>query len=166
MTKLQYSKWLTLCFLGGYWLNKCAIGHCIPCSVRFPSCVGQSNGSHAYMEAPWSPSYITCYKERFVSKESCPDVDGFAMFFHMDREECIPHYMIPQEHGGTMTNCTGKSDGNYSDEFGRCNLYAVCEGGQTVEVVKCEKGTVFDEDTKKCLFTEEACGSCLEKPCT
>ena len=149
------------CLLGDYRSNKCSSSHCIPCSVRLPSCTGKPDGIHAHKERPWTPYFITCYKQRTISTDVCPpDVDGRTQFFHMVLKECVPLDMVSQEHGGTMPNCSGKEDGSYLDDEGRCNQYTVCRNGAVENIVKCGEGKVFDVLKGDCVDYAKACRPC------
>lgn len=141
--------------------NQCGSAHCIPCSVRFPSCAGKSDGIHARDDRPWSPYFISCYKQRSISTDVCPpDNDGRTQLFHMELKECVSLDMIPQKHGGTMPNCEGKADGNHLDDVGRCNQFTTCKAGRVEAIVKCKEGEVFDLLKQECLQYEKACGPC------
>lgn len=144
-----------------YRRNQCGTAHCIPCRVRIPSCANKPDGIHAHDDKPWSPYYVTCYKQRSVSQDVCSrDINGRTQLFHMDLKECVPLDMVPQKFGGTMPNCEGREDGNYLDDVGRCNQFTVCKSGRIESIVKCEEGQVFDPLKGECWQYEKACGPC------
>lgn len=148
-------------FSGDYRRNQCPVAHCIPCSVLSPSCEGKTNGIHSHGSKPWSPYYVVCYQERYISTEMCkPDSNGRTQLFHPEKNECVSLENIPREHGGMMPNCEGKADGFYLDEFGRCNMYVACKGGKFLNTVTCATGEVFDALKLACKPKKEACGPC------
>ena len=59
-----------------------------------------------------------------------------------------------------MPDCTGKEDGNYLDDVGRCNQYTVCRNGAVDNIVKCGDGEVFDDLRGECWNYAKACGPC------
>ncbi|KAL4226247.1 chitin binding [Mactra antiquata] len=147
--------------LGDYRRNLCPVAHCVPCSVRMPSCEGKEDGIHANENRLWSPYHVMCYKDRFVSSDMCKaDGNGRAQLFHPVKNQCVSLDEIPQEHGGMMPDCVGKKDGYYLDDFGRCDRYSVCKDGKYLNAVQCNAGEVFDAFTEKCLLKEKACGPC------
>ncbi|KAL4226248.1 chitin binding [Mactra antiquata] len=144
-----------------YRRNLCPVAHCVPCSVRMPSCEGKEDGIHANENRLWSPYHVMCYKDRFVSSDMCKaDGNGRAQLFHPVKNQCVSLDEIPQEHGGMMPDCVGKKDGYYLDDFGRCDRYSVCKDGKYLNAVQCNAGEVFDAFTEKCLLKEKACGPC------
>lgn len=56
---------------------------CIRCPNRLPSCIGKSNGNHAFPTRMWKPNYITCYKNRTINVTRC--THGY---FHPINENC------------------------------------------------------------------------------
>ena len=72
--------------LGEYVQNLCKTNGstCQPCPDRLPSCVGLSDGNHAFPTRLWKPDYITCYKDRTVNTDKC--TDGY---FHPHMEMCV-----------------------------------------------------------------------------
>ncbi|KAK3601571.1 hypothetical protein CHS0354_027815 [Potamilus streckersoni] len=145
----------------GYRYLQCPVAHCIPCSIRVPSCELTPDGINPHPEKKWSPYYIVCRKERFISEERCPaDEKGRTQLFSPETNMCTSLDFIPQKHGGLMNNCTGKEDGANADDFGRCDLYAECQNGDFVNIVKCPSGLVFDTAERKCMFGKDACAPC------
>lgn len=144
-----------------YRRNQCPVAHCVPCNVRFPSCEGKQDGIHAHEVKMWSPYYVVCYKERMISEKACPaDENGRTQLFHPEVNQCVSLDNIPREHGGMMPDCSNLADGFYLDDFGRCDRYTVCKGGQFLNYVKCMTGESFDAFKQVCVPTEKACGPC------
>ena len=115
----------------------------------------------AHESKRWSPYYVICNKERTVSEETCPlDQDDRTQLFHPDQNMCVPLEHIPREYGGLMPDCAGQSDGNYLDDFGRCDHYTICLDGKFIDSVKCMKGKTFDQLFQKCIPAEKTCGPC------
>ena len=56
---------------------------CEKCPRRLPSCIGLSDGKHAYPTRLWKPDYIVCYKNRTVKISRC--MDGY---FHPNLNYC------------------------------------------------------------------------------
>lgn len=146
---------------GEYRRNQCPVAHCIPCSVRFPSCEGKSDGMHAHEIKMWSPYFVDCYKERMISERVCKaDDNGRTQLFHPELKECVSLDQIPRDHGGMMPDCTNLIDGFYLDEFGRCDRYTVCKDGKYVNHVMCGPGETFDASLDVCMPAEKTCGPC------
>lgn len=146
---------------GDYLTNKCKSAHCIPCNIRYPSCLGLTDGYHPHKERLWTPYYSICYKERNYGQERCShDADGRVRMFHPEMKECVSLDLIPQEHGGTMPECLGKEDGYHLDDLGRCDRYHYCEGGQYVNTVRCGEEEVYDTVSNSCQPASTACGPC------
>ena len=78
----------------------------------------------------------------------------------MGLKECVPLDMVPQQHGGTMPDCSRKEDGSYLDDVGRCNQFTVCKDGAIENVVKCREGEVFDVLRGDCWEYSKSCGPC------
>ncbi|KAL3853245.1 hypothetical protein ACJMK2_016801 [Sinanodonta woodiana] len=145
----------------GYRALQCPVAHCIPCSVRTPSCEIRPDGIHPHPEKLWSPYFIVCKKERFMSEERCPaDEEGRTQLFSPETKLCTRLDFISQEHNGLMNNCTGKKDGANADDFGRCDRYAECQNGKFTDIVKCLSGQVFDTAERKCMLGKDACAPC------
>lgn len=146
---------------GEYRRNQCPEAHCIPCSVRFPSCEGKSDGMHAHEIKMWSPYFVDCYKERMISERVCKaDDNGRTQLFHPELKECVSLDQIPRDHGGMMPDCTNLIDGFYLDEFGRCDRYTVCKDGKYLNQVMCGPGETFDASLDVCMPAEKTCGPC------
>ena len=56
---------------------------CLRCPLRLPSCIGESDGNHAFPTKLWKSDYITCYKNRTVNTSKC--TDGY---FHPNLHKC------------------------------------------------------------------------------
>ena len=150
-----------------YRANQCEISHCIPCAARFPStCTGKPDGANVKDDMPWVPwssSYIMCYKERYLSQETChQDVLGNTMTFHANFRSCVPRHLLPLGHrGGTMPNCEGREDGQYPYEYGKCNQYAVCRSGVLAAIDSCYGDNVFDALQQGCVNKTNTDGLCI-----
>ncbi|KAL4228860.1 hypothetical protein ACF0H5_011900 [Mactra antiquata] len=70
-----------------YKQNECSITdtRCVPCSQRLPSCIGLTDGDHAFPSRLWSPDYITCYQNRTV----IPTKRCMTRYFHPIQEICL-----------------------------------------------------------------------------
>lgn len=144
-----------------YRRNQCPVAHCVPCSVRLPSCEGKPDGIHAHEVKLWSPYFVDCYKERTISERICkPDEQGRTQIFNPELNECVSMDQIPRAHGGMMPDCTNLADGFYLDEFGRCDRYTVCRGGKFSNFVKCQPGETFDAFHDVCMPEKKTCGPC------
>lgn len=58
--------------------------NCQLCSNRLPTCVGQSDGEHAFPSKLWQRDFIICYKNRTVSIAECED----GLYFNPRTEKC------------------------------------------------------------------------------
>ena len=56
---------------------------CLKCPLRLPSCIGESDGNHAFPTKLWKSDYITCFKNRTVNISRC--TDGY---FHPNLNKC------------------------------------------------------------------------------
>ncbi|WAR27146.1 hypothetical protein MAR_012850, partial [Mya arenaria] len=130
------------------------------CQYKSYLCGSKRDGMNVHPGKLWTPFYAVCYKERTVKQDQCkPDVDG-TQFFHPEKNECVSLDMIPREHGGMMPECGTKVDGFYLDDFGRCDRYVHCQGGNYIGTIKCAVGEVFDNTKGGCVPEEKACGPC------
>ncbi|XP_048739535.2 uncharacterized protein LOC125653907 isoform X1 [Ostrea edulis] len=50
-----------------YFANQCLRAHCIPCSVRIPSCAGFKDGIHEHPYRKGSRWLMNCLKERLMN---------------------------------------------------------------------------------------------------
>lgn len=141
-----------------YRANRCTRSHCIPCVFRYPSCLEKPDGANVDDNRPWTHFYVTCYMERFLTKEECPsDVNGHTQFFHPDIRECIPLDFVPQEHGGTMPKCEGRENGANIDDLRLWSpYYAICYKERFVTRGHCPGDIdghtqIFHPDKRKCV---------------
>jgi hypothetical protein len=52
---------------GDYRANHChEASHCIPCWVRYASCLGREDGLNPWPELEWKPFFVECYRQRTV----------------------------------------------------------------------------------------------------
>ena len=58
--------------------------NCQLCSNRLPTCVGESDGNHAFPSKLWQRDFIICYKNRTVSIAECED----GLYFNPRTEQC------------------------------------------------------------------------------
>ena len=72
-------------FVGQYDQNVCnsTESNCTKCPLRLPSCIGQTDGTHAFPSRMWKADYITCYKNRTVNVTRCS-----TGYFHPDFNKC------------------------------------------------------------------------------
>lgn len=58
---------------GDYIKNQCRSDNtsCIPCSQRFPSCVGHPDGNNLVIGHYWSADYLICLRNRTISVNKC-----------------------------------------------------------------------------------------------
>ncbi|XP_061195422.1 adhesive plaque matrix protein 2-like [Saccostrea echinata] len=132
-----------------YLSSRCGSSHCLPCSLRHPSCEGKEDGvyQHGYKtESPW---FMVCKDERFVSDGLCPVDPILRVESRIYKGECNSLYHIPKDQGGIMPDCSGLQDGNYKDEQGNSDVYYTCNRGETL-VSRCPAGHVFDESERVC----------------
>ncbi|ESO92626.1 hypothetical protein LOTGIDRAFT_162544 [Lottia gigantea] len=146
-----------------YRANHChETSHCIPCWVRYASCLELPDGLNPWSELEWKPFFVECYKERTVFQGVC---DKSAVFSPLTRA-CETPYSIPRQHGGWRPVCDGRRDGIYADEYGRCDIYYVCKGYIFTGFFRCEKGEMFNPVISICQKPEAVpypCGD-LEMP--
>lgn len=66
-------------FSGEFDQNKCKAldNKCEPCIERLPSCVGLSDGRHAFAGQLWTPKFILCHRNRTIEVTDCPDNKKF-----------------------------------------------------------------------------------------
>lgn len=130
-----------------YRANHChETSHCIPCWVRYASCLGSEDGLNPWPELEWRPFFVECYRQRTVFQGSC---DKSAVFSPLTRA-CETPYSIPREHGGWRPSCQGRRDGKYPDEHGRCESYYTCSGQIFTGFHSCPDETMFDPVTGSC----------------
>ncbi|KAK3601573.1 hypothetical protein CHS0354_027817, partial [Potamilus streckersoni] len=147
-----------------YRKNKCSAASCVPCSLRFPSCENLPDGPNVHEQKLWSPFFVHCYKGRTMIETTCPnDPEGRPQIFHPETKECTSLDQIDKAHGGMMPDCTGKPDGFYLDDFGRCDQYVACKDGKFLNYVKCTAGEVYDSKLEYCRPKKEACSPCGER---
>ncbi|VDI54945.1 Hypothetical predicted protein, partial [Mytilus galloprovincialis] len=82
--KLQRTDNLFYIYEGEYEKNLCTGTSCQPCPDRLPSCVGLSDGNHAYPAQMWKSGYVTCYKNRTTNIRKCT-----TGYFHPRRHVCM-----------------------------------------------------------------------------
>jgi len=63
-----------------YKVNECGSTHCVPCSVRHPSCRGKKDGMNAWKGREGSPHYVVCASQRVVYHGMCPQSGGTQVF--------------------------------------------------------------------------------------
>jgi hypothetical protein len=52
--------------------NECRSSQgCVPCSARFPSCVGLTNGLNSWPDREGTPYFVVCKNERVVYHDQC-----------------------------------------------------------------------------------------------
>jgi hypothetical protein len=70
---------------------------------------------------------------------------------------------IPSEYGGWKPACLGRLDGLYPDEFGRCDLYFLCQGQLFRGFHNCKNGLKFNPFTSSCDSAENVPFPCGDK---
>ena len=75
-------------FPGEYDAFQCSSAHCIPCSIRFPSCSGLPDGLNSWSGREWSPYYVMCEEERVTFQGECV-ADKSAKVFHPEQKQCV-----------------------------------------------------------------------------
>jgi len=83
-----------------YKSNQCLSGHCVPCSVRHPSCRDKKDGMNAWAGRQGSPHYVVCAAQRVVYHGMCPQDKGTQIFDEATgtctmlnaRQEYLRHY--------------------------------------------------------------------------
>ncbi|XP_071103438.1 uncharacterized protein [Haliotis cracherodii] len=134
-----------------YRANHChETSHCIPCWVRYASCLGQDDGLNAWPELEWKPFFVECYQERTVFQGIC---EKSAVFSPLTRA-CETPYSIPRQHGGWRPSCEGRRDNVYADEYGRCDVYYACKGEMFTGFFRCDSEQLFNPITKRCEDSE------------
>jgi len=71
-----------------YDANQCTMAHCIPCNIRYPSCVGLPDGMHSWAGKEWSPYYVVCEEERVTFQGQCKS-EKETKIFHPEQRQCI-----------------------------------------------------------------------------
>ncbi|KAK3583072.1 hypothetical protein CHS0354_004017 [Potamilus streckersoni] len=57
---------------------------CIPCSIRFSSCVGLQDGVNVFLGREWKSDYTVCVKNRTIDQKKCPN----GQYFHPKDRKC------------------------------------------------------------------------------
>ncbi|KAK3605717.1 hypothetical protein CHS0354_013514 [Potamilus streckersoni] len=70
-----------------YDANQCRSSHCVPCHIRYPSCIGLPDGENFWAGREWTPYYIICHDERVVFTGECSTSDKTEIF-NPDKKEC------------------------------------------------------------------------------
>lgn len=63
---------------------------------------------------------------------------------------CESPYSIPREHGGWRPDCSGRANGNFADEHGRCDFYYECKSGEYIGTYECTDGKMFNPIEGSC----------------
>lgn len=63
-----------------YKANECGSPHCVPCSVRNPSCRSKKDGLNAWAGREGSPHYVVCANQRVVYSGMCDQGQGTQLF--------------------------------------------------------------------------------------
>nr|KAG5711278.1 hypothetical protein BaRGS_005975 [Batillaria attramentaria] len=64
-----------------YVANQCqGRAHCVPCSVRFPSCRDLPDGLNPWVGREYSPYYVLCEKQRPLYHGQCDNSHGTQIF--------------------------------------------------------------------------------------
>ncbi|XP_050412528.2 uncharacterized protein LOC126827300 [Patella vulgata] len=71
-----------------YMINQCRTSHCIPCSVRYPSCVGLPDGLNVWKDRSESPYFVVCKGNRAVYTGSCGS-RPFTQIFDSRKRMCV-----------------------------------------------------------------------------
>ncbi|XP_050401076.1 uncharacterized protein LOC126817946 [Patella vulgata] len=130
-----------------YRANHChETSHCIPCWVRYASCLQLPDGLNPWPDLEWKPFFVECYKERTVFQGAC---DKSAVFSPLTRA-CETPYSIPRQHGGWRPVCDSRRDGIYADEYGRCDIFYVCKNFDFAGFFRCDNEQMFDPLTSTC----------------
>ncbi|XP_041376505.1 uncharacterized protein LOC121388987 [Gigantopelta aegis] len=149
--------------MGDYRANHChETSHCIPCWVRYASCLDRVDGLNPWPDLEWKPFFVECYRERTVFQGVC---DKSAVFSPLTRA-CETPYSIPRQNGGWRPSCEERRDGVYPDEYGRCDIYYVCKGEIFTGFFRCERPEIFNPISGECDNPEKVpypCGD-LELP--
>ncbi|GFN82484.1 hypothetical protein PoB_000899000 [Plakobranchus ocellatus] len=108
-----------------YRANQCQeSSHCVPCWVRYASCIGKSEGLNPVSGMAWQPAFVECHKERTVFQGSC---NSGTVFSPVTRA-CETPLNIPTLQGGWKPSCQGRRDGLYPDHRGQCDTFFRCQG--------------------------------------
>ena len=76
-------------FSGDYVENECRSAQgCVPCSARYPSCVGLTNGLNSWPDREGSPYFVVCKNERVVYHDQC-DYERKKEIFHPEKLACV-----------------------------------------------------------------------------
>lgn len=91
-------------------------------------------------------NYVKCYNKKLVSKHRCP----LATIFN--GTSCIPDTLYECPRSVKFDKlCRGKNDGFHVDPRYGCSNYMKCIRNYPVEFYHCNKGLVFDPETKNCV---------------
>ncbi|KAL8595001.1 hypothetical protein ACOMHN_038797 [Nucella lapillus] len=128
-----------------YRANHCQeTAHCIPCWVRYASCVGEGDGLHPWSALLWQPFFVQCYRQRTVFQGSC---NKSSVFSPLTRTCKTPSNMSHKHGAGWPCHCPESRDGKYPDENGRCEW---CQDGVFMEDESCADASLFGPDSKNC----------------
>ncbi|XP_076443984.1 uncharacterized protein LOC143282269 [Babylonia areolata] len=153
-----------------YRANHCQeTSHCIPCWVRYASCVTLPDGLNPWPGLYWQPFFVECYRQRTLFQGSC---NTPSIFSPLTRTCETPHN-IPREYGGWRSSCRGRRNGKFPDENGRCESYYTCKDQVFTGFHSCPADSLFNPVSGRCQGRSEVpypCGDqdtqnfCRAKP--
>ncbi|KAL4235091.1 chitin binding [Mactra antiquata] len=73
-----------------YVAEQCTSSHCVPCNIRFPSCVGLPDGMNPWAGREWSPYYVVCEEERVIVQDQC-ESEKEPQVFHPKDRNCVEY---------------------------------------------------------------------------
>ncbi|XP_071175832.1 uncharacterized protein [Mytilus edulis] len=144
--------------------NKCKAldNKCEPCIERLPSCVGLSDGRHAFAGQLWTPKFILCHRNRTIEVTDCPDNKKFDP----DQRFCVNPTIVGNVFDYCKHNPTAvlPHPDNCGQYYNCSNIYTLL--GSYIE--ECSYPKLFDLSTGQCkYYTEVNCGQKSEPkgPC-
>lgn len=131
---------------------------CRACIAVTPNCVGFSDGIYRNIHIPDQfEVYFECLDERniYVGKNPCQS--NKAPY----NGKCQDFFEIPPSNYqlGYGIDCSGRPNGNYKNDQGRCDIYYTCVNGNST-LTHCSSGKNFDSRTSFCQNPENACAPC------
>nr|XP_022322146.1 uncharacterized protein LOC111123822 isoform X3 [Crassostrea virginica] len=144
-----------------YEQNLCPLSsaNCELCPLRFPSCVGKSDGNHSFIGRRWEPIYITCYQNRTIKIGKCPHG-----YFHPVNNVCQSKI----GHDAATDYCKMNPTAVVANEDNCAKYYNCSVPLKNNRAQECPYPYLFSRTTSKCeTFTSVACDSRPEpqNPC-
>lgn len=145
-----------------YRRNQCGQSHCVSCYIRFPSCIGKSDGLHSVPYVRWSPLYIKCQDGRLVTKSKCVGKPGQPTVFSPQSRSCISVFTVPAHFRRQPISCRYKNNGFYPNPSS-CRNYFLCVNNKFIRMLECPENLVFEPRVASCVIRSNSCAPCGTK---